>query len=79
MAGVALAVPNVLALAGLGAAIIGLQLQVRRIEEPYLLRVHGEDYRAYAAQAGRFLPGIGRLAPADPDQSEDQRPALGAA
>jgi hypothetical protein len=49
MAGVAIAVPNAIALVGLGAAIIGLQLQVRRIEEPYLLRVHGEDYRAYAA------------------------------
>ncbi|MDG4807601.1 isoprenylcysteine carboxylmethyltransferase family protein [Micromonospora sp. WMMD1120] len=60
IAGTALAVPNAIALAGLAAAIIGVQLQVRRIEEPYLRRVHGEDYDRYAAHVGRFLPGIGK-------------------
>jgi protein-S-isoprenylcysteine O-methyltransferase Ste14 len=37
------------------------RFQVRGAEEPYLLRVHGDAYRCYAARAGRFVPGIGRL------------------
>ena len=39
--------------------LIALEIQVRRVEEPYLARVHGEAYRRYAARVGRFLPGIG--------------------
>jgi protein-S-isoprenylcysteine O-methyltransferase Ste14 len=43
-------------------ALVGaLELQVRRVEEPHLLRVHAATYRDYAARTGRFLPGIGRL------------------
>ena len=41
--------------------VVGIQLQVRLVEEPYLSRVHGVRYQAYAARAGRFLPGLGRL------------------
>lgn len=37
------------------------QIQVRRVEEPYLARVHGVAYETYAGRTGRFLPGIGRL------------------
>ena len=40
---------------------LGLELQVRFVEEPYLQRTHGDAYRAYATRVGRFLPGIGRL------------------
>jgi protein-S-isoprenylcysteine O-methyltransferase Ste14 len=61
LAGVALAVPNLIALAGLAAAVFGVQVQVRRIEELYLLRAHGNAYRRYAARVGRFVPGVGRL------------------
>ncbi len=60
-AGVALVIANVLALAALACFVASMQIQVRRVEEPYLLRVHGDDYRRYAARTGRFLPGIGRL------------------
>jgi protein-S-isoprenylcysteine O-methyltransferase Ste14 len=66
--GLALMVPNLLAGLALCALVLALQLQVRRVEEPYLLRAHGRDYAEYAARTGRFLPGIGRLratAPAD--------------
>jgi len=61
--GLALMVPSVVALAGLGALIVALELQVRVVEEPYLRRVHGSAYAAYAARVGRFLPGVGRTAP----------------
>ena len=60
-AGLALVVPNVLSLAMLVLFIAGLEIQVRLVEEPYLLRVHGEAYRRYAARTGRFVPGVGRL------------------
>ncbi|WP_263493634.1 hypothetical protein [Streptomyces sp. PSKA30] len=31
------------------------------VEEPYLQAAHGAAYLAYAARAGRFVPGVGRL------------------
>jgi protein-S-isoprenylcysteine O-methyltransferase Ste14 len=61
--GLALVVPNVLSLAMLVLLLAGLEIQVRLVEEPYLLRVHGEAYRRYAARTGRFVPGVGRLRP----------------
>jgi protein-S-isoprenylcysteine O-methyltransferase Ste14 len=61
--GLALMVPSVVALAGLVALFVALELQVRIVEEPHLRRVHGADYDRYAARVGRFLPGIGRLSP----------------
>jgi protein-S-isoprenylcysteine O-methyltransferase Ste14 len=60
--GLALLVPNVVALAGLAALWLALEIQVRLVEEPYLLRAHGDAYREYAASVGRFVPGLGRLA-----------------
>jgi len=59
--GLALVVPNVAALVGLVVLAVALELQVRRVEEPYLLATHGVAYRAYAARVGRFVPGLGRL------------------
>lgn len=59
--GLALMVPNVVALLGFAALVLALQIQVRHVEEPYLLRVHGRRYADYAARVGRFVPGIGRI------------------
>ena len=59
--GLALMVPNVFAGLMVAAFITAWEIQVRLVEEPYLRRVHGEDYRRYAARTGRFLPMIGRL------------------
>jgi protein-S-isoprenylcysteine O-methyltransferase Ste14 len=59
--GFALMVPTWLAFAAPVLVALGLELQVRFVEEPYLARTHGEDYRAYASRVGRFLPGVGRL------------------
>jgi protein-S-isoprenylcysteine O-methyltransferase Ste14 len=60
-AGFALLVPTWLALAAGILLITGLELQVRLVEEPHLLRTQGEPYRAWASRVGRFLPGVGRL------------------
>ena len=59
--GILLLAPNLLTLAGAILLTVALELHVRRIEEPYLLWVHGEQYAVYAARVGRFIPGIGRL------------------
>lgn len=59
--GLAAMVPTWLALTAAATLVVGLQLQVRRVEEPHLISTHGERYRRYAARAGRFVPGIGRL------------------
>lgn len=59
--GYTLAVPTVVSLAALVCLVAAVQLQVRVLEEPYLHRLHGGAYRAYAARTGRFLPGLGRL------------------
>ena len=53
--------PTALALAALLSLLVAVELQVRLVEEPYLLRTHGASYRAYAARVGRFVPGFGRL------------------
>lgn len=59
--GLTLLVPSWVALTGLGGLMAALELQVRVVEEPYLLRAHGDTYAAYAARVGRFAPGVGRL------------------
>jgi len=59
--GIALVTPNLVACAGLILLIATIELQVRRVEEPYLLRTHGDAYRAYTASVGRFIPGVGRI------------------
>ena len=59
--GIALLVPNVVALMAVALLLAALQIQTRLVEEPYLLKVHGNDYRSYAERTGRFLPLLGRL------------------
>lgn len=53
-----------LSLTGALLMLAACQIQVRAVEEPYLLRSHPGAYPRYAALTGRFVPGIGRLAPA---------------
>ena len=59
--GMLLMVPTLITVFALAAVVAGVQLQVRQVEEPYLLRLHREHYRTYASAVGRFLPYIGRL------------------
>jgi protein-S-isoprenylcysteine O-methyltransferase Ste14 len=59
--GFALLLPTWLALASGVLLIVGLEIQVRLVEEPHLVRTHGRPYLAWASRVGRFLPGVGRL------------------
>jgi protein-S-isoprenylcysteine O-methyltransferase Ste14 len=59
--GLALLVPTWLSIASIPAGILAFEVQVRLVEEPYLLRTHGYSYREWAARVGRFVPGVGRL------------------
>jgi protein-S-isoprenylcysteine O-methyltransferase Ste14 len=63
--GLALAVPNPVSLAATIVLVASIQVQVRTVEEPYLLRTHGDAYASYAAAVGRFLPGVGTIRPHD--------------
>jgi protein-S-isoprenylcysteine O-methyltransferase Ste14 len=67
--GIALVVPNVFALLFVIGVLVSIQIQVRLVEEPYLLRVHGDTYRRYVATTGQFVPGVGK------QHGLDDRPA----
>jgi protein-S-isoprenylcysteine O-methyltransferase Ste14 len=59
--GLTLMVPTWLSVAALVCLAAAVEMQVRLIEEPYLLTTHGGSYARYAAATGRFIPGVGRL------------------
>ena len=62
--GAVMAVPTPLTMLGAAAMVSGIELQVRHVEEPYLLREHGDAYARYMRRVGRFVPGLGRHTPA---------------
>ena len=57
--GETLLAPNPVAIAVFVIFVVAVEVSVRSAEEPYLLRIHGGDYRDYMAEVGRFAPGIG--------------------
>jgi protein-S-isoprenylcysteine O-methyltransferase Ste14 len=57
--GLALLVPNAWSMAAVVVLVIGLEVQVRLVEEPYLRRTHGPAYERYVARVGRFVPALG--------------------
>ncbi len=59
--GIALVTPNFVSIAGAILAVAALELQVRRVEEPYLRDKHGAAYGGYTASVGRFIPGVGLI------------------
>jgi protein-S-isoprenylcysteine O-methyltransferase Ste14 len=59
--GIALLAPNLVTIIGVVLTFAALELQVRRVEEPYLLVKQGDLYRDYAARVGRFVPGVGLI------------------
>ncbi len=58
-AGLVVLMPNWLSVASFAALLVAVELQDRFVEEPYLLRTHGQRYRDYASRVGRFVPGLG--------------------
>jgi protein-S-isoprenylcysteine O-methyltransferase Ste14 len=58
-AGLVVLLPNWLSVASLMALLVAVELQVRFVEEPYLLRTHGQRYSDYMSRVGRFVPGLG--------------------
>jgi protein-S-isoprenylcysteine O-methyltransferase Ste14 len=59
--GLALLVPTWLSIASIAVGIAAFEIQVRLIEEPHMIRTHGEPYLAWARRVGRFVPGLGCL------------------
>jgi protein-S-isoprenylcysteine O-methyltransferase Ste14 len=57
--GIALVTTNLVAIVGFPMLVATIELQVRIVEEPYLTATHGDSYRDYLAQVGRFVPGVG--------------------
>jgi protein-S-isoprenylcysteine O-methyltransferase Ste14 len=53
--------PNIVAIVGYVLLTVSIELQVRFVEEPHLLKVHGESYREYAGTVGRFVPRTGLI------------------
>jgi len=58
--GLALLVPTAVTLGAVLVLVAGVQLQVRGVEEPYLLGTTS-GYREYARRVGRFVPLLGRI------------------
>jgi protein-S-isoprenylcysteine O-methyltransferase Ste14 len=63
VAGLALMVPNPVELLGFVVIVVAYELLVRWVEEPFLIQIHGDTYRGYAARVGRFVPGLGLIRP----------------
>ena len=60
LAGFALLVPTLLSLISLSAMVAAVQIQVRAVEEPHMMKSY-MDYADYAGRVGRFFPGVGRV------------------
>src|SRR5581483_10561936 len=56
LAGIALTTGAWAAAVAVAAFIVGMELQVRFVEEPYLRRVHPDTFIAYERRTGRFVP-----------------------
>ena len=59
--GLVLLLPTTHSLLALVLTTLGIQIQVRAVEEPYLEKTHGALYRDYTLRVGRLVPGIGRI------------------
>jgi Ca2+/H+ antiporter, TMEM165/GDT1 family len=55
-AGTLVMVPTLVAVLAAVLLVVSVQIQVRAVREPMLAQLHGEEYLAYAARTGRFLP-----------------------
>ena len=60
-AGMLVLFPHIYMLIYLATAWMGIELQVRHIEEPHLRNLHGAVYEKYAEQTYRYLPSLTRI------------------
>jgi protein-S-isoprenylcysteine O-methyltransferase Ste14 len=60
--GAAVLVPRPTMIAAAFAVALGIEFQVRRVEEPHLRELHGAEYHEYTRRVGRFVPGFGKRA-----------------
>jgi protein-S-isoprenylcysteine O-methyltransferase Ste14 len=60
LAGVALLGPSVLGAVGTLVFVLGAEVQVRLVEEPYLRTTQGSPFDDYTRGTGRFVPALGR-------------------
>ncbi len=58
-AGLSLLLPNAVTLISATCLLVAIEIQVRVVEEPYLLRTHGESYAAHCRRVVRFVPVLG--------------------
>jgi protein-S-isoprenylcysteine O-methyltransferase Ste14 len=56
--GLTLVLPNVFSILGTVLVVVVVSVVVRRVEEPYLLREHGDEYARWKRTTGRFLPRL---------------------
>ena len=56
--GFVILVPHILTVCFALASYVGFEIQVRKVEEPYLRSVHGESYVAYCRSVGRYFPRL---------------------
>jgi Ca2+/H+ antiporter, TMEM165/GDT1 family len=59
-AGTLVMVPTLVGVLAAVLLVVSARIQVRAVREPMLAQLHGEEYLAYAARTGRYLP---RLSP----------------
>jgi putative Ca2+/H+ antiporter (TMEM165/GDT1 family) len=57
-AGTLVMVPTLVAVLAAVLLVVSVQIQVRAVREPMLAELHGDEYLAYAARTGRYLPRV---------------------
>jgi protein-S-isoprenylcysteine O-methyltransferase Ste14 len=74
--GIALMLRDPWSLAAAALMILGTEMQVRAVEEPYLRLAHGDAFDAWRRSTGRFIPHLGLIRPADGrPQPRSRRPS----
>ena len=68
--GFVILVPHILTVCCALVSYVGFEVQVRKVEEPYLRSVHGASYEAYCRKVGRYFP---RLRSAPSHNSRDSK------
>jgi putative Ca2+/H+ antiporter (TMEM165/GDT1 family)/protein-S-isoprenylcysteine O-methyltransferase Ste14 len=57
-AGTLVMVPTLVAVLAAVLLVVSVRIQVRAVREPMLAQLHGQEYVAYAARTGRYLPRV---------------------